>query len=224
MNKFNAKELEKLEWNAKNHHPQEIRATTIGGGGKVGKEFHLIMQQIGLGLPVEPFLKQYPQIAKWVEVVKPFLELPGAKQWNANLQYFYKKQLVHANYDLIIYQNNQAIGMDWTIQRPPNFEGLENSFHTQLRLFLLQHRTQLPPEQINLVYLFANQPDVYQFTYSHSSHLGFKHRLESILGQFAEEEIHQEIEQESLNILHQKWVRGEITIKEYFDAIPEVEL
>ncbi len=118
MNGFNPSLLEKLEWENKNAGKNNIRTTPISQGEKLGSEFHLIMQQIGLGLAVEPFLKAYPQIGKWVVAVKPFLNIPGSKQWNAEAQYLYKSQLVHANYDLIIYQDMQVIGMDWTIQKP----------------------------------------------------------------------------------------------------------
>ncbi|MBW4632980.1 MAG: hypothetical protein KME30_14085 [Iphinoe sp. HA4291-MV1] len=63
---------------------------------KLGSEFHLIMQQIGLGLPVELFFKAYPQIDKWIEAAKPFLDIPGSKQWNTEAQYLFLK----LNYEL----------------------------------------------------------------------------------------------------------------------------
>lgn len=226
MNRFNANKLSELEKN-KNPYPTEIISEPLDSI-KLGSQFNLIMTQIGLGLPVEPFLIQYPKIAEWVKLANPFLQLPGTKQWDAELQCFYKKQLLEANYDLIIYQDNQVIGIDWTIQKSSNFRYLENSFLTQLRLFLLRNRTQLAHEQVNLVYLFVNKPDIYQFTYSQNQHLAFKERLESILTQFAEEEVQEDIqhedEQSNLEMLHQKWLKGEITVKDYFDAIPEVEL
>ncbi|MBW4567420.1 MAG: hypothetical protein KME31_05195 [Tolypothrix carrinoi HA7290-LM1] len=224
MDRFNPSLLEKLECESKSSGKNTIRTSPISQGEKLGGKFHIIMQQIGLGLPVEPFLKAYPQLGKWVKVLLPFLEIPGNKQWNAEAQYLYKSQLVHANYDLIIYQEQQVIALDWTIQKPSNFQSLENSFHTQLRLFLLYEKTQLPAEKINLIYLFVNTADIYQFTYSEVKHIAFKERLLSIITQFAVEEIQQEVEQESLEIIHHKWMNREITTKEYLDAIPEVEL
>lgn len=226
MNRFNANKLSELEKN-KNSHTTGI-ISEPSDSIKFGSQFNLIMKQIGLGLPVEPFLIQYPQIAEWVKLANPFLQLPGTKQWDAELQCFYKKQLLEANYDLIIYQNNQVIGIDWTIQKSSNFRYLENSLLTQLRLFLLCIITKLPYEQVNLVYVFVNKPDIYQFAYSQNQHLAFKERLESILAQFTEEEVQEYIqhedEQVNLEMLHQKWLKGEITVKDYFDAIPEVEL
>lgn len=224
MDRFNPSLLEKLEYKSKNFDKNTVSTPPISQGEKLGGEFHIIMQQIGLGVPVEPFLEAYPQLGKWVEVLLPFLEIPGNKQWNAEAQYLYKSQLIYANYDLIIYQDKQVIGLDWTIQKPSNFQSLENSFHTQLRLFLLHDKTQLPAEKINLIYLFVNTGDVYQFTYSEVKHLVFKERLLSIITQFAVEEIQQKFEQESLEIIHHKWMNREITTEEYLDAIPEIEL
>ncbi len=229
MNRFNPSLLEKLEWENKNSSKNNIRTTPISQGEKLGGEFHLIMQQIGLGLPVELFLKAYPQIDKWVEAAKPFLDIPGSKQWNASAQYLYKSQLLYANYDLIIHQEKQIIGLDWTIQKPSKFQLLENSFHTQLRLFLLYEKTQLSAEDISLVYLFVNTGDVYQFTYSKEKHLAFKERLEATLLPFlAEVEDFPKETSSSYTLTpqeaHDKWLAKEISTEEYLAAIPEVEL
>ncbi|MDM9383529.1 hypothetical protein QUB80_22845 [Chlorogloeopsis sp. ULAP01] len=223
MNKFNPIQLENIEQESKNSKVN-TRLIPISPGEKLGGEFHLIMQQIGLGLPVEPLLEAYPQIDKWVKAVKPFLEIPGSKEWNAEVQYLYKLQLLHANYDLIIYQDKQVIGIDWTIQKLSNFQVLENSLNTQLRLFLLHEKTQLPPEHINLIYLFVNTDNIYQFTYSQVKNQVFKERLLSILKQFFVEDIAEETQQEDLEIIHQRWMNKEISTQEYLDAIPEVEL
>ncbi|NMF65956.1 hypothetical protein DP113_33840 (plasmid) [Brasilonema octagenarum UFV-E1] len=229
MNRFNPSLLEKLEWENKKISKNNIRTTPISQGEKLGGEFHLIMQQIGLGLPVELFLKAYPQIDKWVEVAKPFLDIPGSKQWNTEAQYLYKSQLLYANYDLIIYQEKQVIGLDWTIQKTSNFQLLENSFHTQLRLFLLHERTQLSASEISLVYLFVNTGDVYQFTYSKEKHQAFKERLEATLLPFlAEVEDFPKQTSSSCTLTpqeaHDKWLAKEISAEEYLAAIPEVEL
>lgn len=102
MNRFNYIALEIVEHNPEcllsNHSHQSIRSKSEVAGG----QFHLIMQQIGLGLPVEPFLKEYPQITSWVERVKPFLIIPGSKQWSAQLQYLYHNTLLYSECDLVI--------------------------------------------------------------------------------------------------------------------------
>ena len=87
MNRFNYKLLEIVEKNselAESKISQSIRSESE----IAGSQFHLIMQQIGLGLPVKTFLKEYPQIANWVDRVKPFLNIPGSKQWIAQPSIF----------------------------------------------------------------------------------------------------------------------------------------
>ncbi|MEH1869897.1 hypothetical protein [Nostoc sp.] len=107
MNRFNHKTLELAE-----HHPDCLSTKnysnlTVKSESEVaGGQFHLVMQQIGLGLPVEPFLKEYPQINNWVDKVKPFLNILGNKQWNAQLQYLYHDILLYSECDLIIYGEN----------------------------------------------------------------------------------------------------------------------
>jgi hypothetical protein len=53
----------------------------------LGKQFHLIMQQIGMGLSVEPLLNNSPQLKAWVEKVQSIISTPAiAKNWNVSLQ------------------------------------------------------------------------------------------------------------------------------------------
>ncbi|MBD2772026.1 hypothetical protein [Iningainema tapete] len=229
MNRFNHQLLEILEENpefAEAKYSHYIR----GNSEIAGSQFNLIMQQIGLGLPVEPFLKAYPQIANWVDKVKPFLNLPGSKQWNAELQYYYQSNIIYSQYDLVIYAENQVIGFDWTIQKPTKFEMLESRYQTQLRLFLLQQKTTLNYDAISLIYLFVNSDDfpIYQFTYSKARHTAFKERLERTLAPFTEQAGKETVSDKTLLEKHnenlQKLFRQEITGEEYLATIPEVEI
>lgn len=113
MNRFNHKTLELAE-----HHPEGLSTInyynlTVKSESEVaGSQFHLVMQQIGLGLAVEPLLKEYPQINNWVDKVKPFINILGNKQWSAQLQYLYHDILLYSECDLIIYGENQVVGFD----------------------------------------------------------------------------------------------------------------
>ncbi len=227
MNRFNHKTLELVEQNPECLSTINYRNLTVKSESEVaGGQFHLIMQQIGLGLPVEALLKAYPQINNWVDKVKPFLNIPGNKQWNAQLQYLYHGILLYSECDLIIYGENQVVGFDWTIQKPLKFEIIESKWQTQLRLFLLYEQTGIPLEQISLVYLFVNTDSIYQFTYSEDKHLNFKARLEETLAPFVEDDkekkllTHKMTPQEA----HDKWLAKEISTMEYLAAIPEVEI
>ena len=230
MNGFNHKALEIVECNPQclplNYSYLTIRSKSEVAGG----QFHLIMQQIGLGLPVEPFLKEYPQIANWVNKVKPFLNTPGSKQWNAQFQYLYQDILLYSEYDLIVYGENQVVGFDWTIQKPSKFEVLENKWQTQLRLFILHGQTGMPLEQVSLVYLFVNTDSIYQFNYSEEKHLAFKERLEKTLAPFTSNSATISDKQTSSTPqmtpqeAHDKWLAREMSTEEYLAAIPEVEI
>ncbi|MHC5776031.1 hypothetical protein [Nostoc sp.] len=227
MNRFNHKTLELAE-----HHPECLSTKnysnlTVKSESEVaGGQFHLVMQQIGLGLPVEPFLKEYPQINNWVDKVKPFLNILGNKQWSAQIQYLYHDILLYSECDLIIYGENQVVGFDWTIQKPLKFEILESKWQTQLRLFLLHEKTGMPLEQISLVYLFINTDSIYQFTYSEKKHLAFKERLEETLAPFIGDNNEKKHLADKITPqeAHDKWLAREISTTEYLAAIPEVEL
>ena len=228
MNRFNYKLLEIVEKNSELTE-SKISQSIRSEAEIAGSQFHLIMQQIGLGLPVKTFLKEYPQIANWVDRVKPFLNIPGSKQWIAQLQLLYHNNLLYSDYDLVVYGEDQVIGFDWTIQKPPKFEILENKWQTQLKLFLLHNKTCVPLDQISLVYLFVNTGDIYQFTYSKDKHLAFKERLEATLAPFVSEtETCPTKQANSTHIspqeAHDKWMAREISSEEYLAAIPEVEI
>ncbi|MBR8839136.1 MAG: hypothetical protein DSM106950_35335 [Stigonema ocellatum SAG 48.90 = DSM 106950] len=230
MNRFNHKILEIIEKNPAYFKSFPFVITTRSESEIAGSHFHLIMQQIGLGLLVEPFLKESCQIANWVDKVKPFLVIPGSKQWNAQLQYLYHQNLLYSKYDLVVYGENQVIGFDWTILKPPKFDVLENKWQTQLRLFLLHEQAEMPLEQISLIYLFVNAESIYQFTYSEEKYLAFKERLETTLAPFitnAESLSSKQINSSfkvSPQEAHDKWLTKEISTEEYLAAIPEVEI
>ncbi|KAB8314265.1 hypothetical protein SD81_037610 [Tolypothrix campylonemoides VB511288] len=229
MNRFNHQLLEIFEKNPDFAEAKYL--SNIRDNSEIaGSQFHLIMQQIGLGLPVEPFLERYPQIASWVDKVKPFLNLPGSKEWNAELQYYYQSNMIYSQYDLVVYGENQVIGFDWTIQKPTKFETLEEKYQTQLRLFLLHQKTVLRYDSVSLIYLFVNSDDfpIYQFTYSKARHTAFKERLERTLAPFTEQAGKETVSDKTLLEKHnenlQKLFRQEITGEEYLATIPEVEI
>ncbi|KYC40910.1 hypothetical protein WA1_25175 [Scytonema hofmannii PCC 7110] len=108
-----------------------------------GERFHLLIQQMGLGLNVDPLLKCYPQMKEWVEKLKPIIGIPASsKRWEAVLQKLIGENLLLAQYNLIIETGEQAIGIDWSISRNRKHEHLEQCWHTQLNLnFVSRKRT-----------------------------------------------------------------------------------
>ncbi|URD53484.1 PD-(D/E)XK nuclease family protein [Chroococcidiopsis sp. CCNUC1] len=200
----------------------------------LSKQFHLIMQQIGMGLSVEPLLNNSPQIKEWVEKVQPIISIPAiAKSWNASLQKLISNNLLVAQYDLILEKEERLIAIDWSIQaRPFSYHQLLESWQTQLRLFLLLENSSFAPEQIGISYLLVNSKDIpiYHFGYSKQQHEEFQQKLESILSKLPETEKNvsptalSEFERDASELKIEKFLNGELTTQEYLATVPEVEI
>lgn len=200
----------------------------------LGKQFHLIMQQLGMGLSVEPLLNNSPQIKEWVEKIQPIINTPAiAKNWNVSLQKLINNNLLVAQYDLILEREERLIAIDWSIQhRPLSYQYLLKSWQTRLRLFLLLENSSFSPEQIGISYLLVNSREapIYHFGYSRQQHEEFKQKLESILSKLPETEKNVppaalsefDIDASDLNL--KKFLNNELTTQEYLATVPEVEI
>lgn len=210
---------------------------TPGFGERVNilsQQFHLIMQQIGMGLSVEPLLNNYPQLEEWVEKVQPIISTPAiAKSWNVSLQKLTNNNLLVAQYDLILEREERLIAIDWSVQhRPPSYQQLLESWQTQLRLFLLLENSSFAPEQIGISYLLVNSKSapIYHFAYSRQQHERFKQKLESILSKLPKTEKDvvpaalSEFERDPSELNLEKFLNGELTTQEYLATVPEVEI
>ncbi|MDF5729084.1 MAG: PD-(D/E)XK nuclease family protein [Rhizonema sp. PD38] len=200
---------------------------------RVGRQFHLLMQQLMMGLPVEPFLEAYPEMAHWVEQLYPIISIPTQKQCNVNKGKLIGEWYLVAHYDLLVEEKEKVIAVDWKTGKyiPDN---LEDSWQTQLRLFLLTETQNVPIENISIIYCFVNEdefPCLYQFNYSIELHEAFIERLSMTLSklptssnnkQFNDSDLPVETSEYSLNL--QKLFSGEITATEYLATIPEVEI
>lgn len=184
-----------------------------------GKRFHLLMQQIGLGISVDNLLAEYPYLRKWVNTANKYTQIPGSKQWNVNLSHEFNRLYLIENYDFIVSNNDKVIAVDWTISKPQNFDDLQYSWKTQLRLFLLYATRNIPCENISLVYVFANCETVYQCLYSDKQHQENQQKLQLIIPDQSLEE-----ENNSPLKVHEDWLAGNISTQEYIEAIPEVEI
>ncbi|PSM47381.1 hypothetical protein C7Y66_20065 [Chroococcidiopsis sp. CCALA 051] len=201
----------------------------------LSKQFYLIMQQIGMGLSVEPLLNNSPQLKAWVEKVQPIINAPAiAKSWNVSLQKLINNNLLVAQYDLILERKEQLIAIAWSIQdRPLSYHQLLKSWQTQLRLFLLLENSSFAPEQISISYLLVNTKSapIYHFEYSRQQHEEFQQRLEGILSQLPETEKNMvpaalsEFDDDAASELKiEKFLNGELTTQEYLATVPEVEI
>ncbi|WP_017654849.1 PD-(D/E)XK nuclease family protein [Fortiea contorta] len=242
MNQLNYELLELLEKNTQKSQqyfveqkfpPHYSENTTQQN---LGRQFHLLMQQLMMELPVEPFLTAYPKMAHWISQLQLIINIPSeSKQYNVNLQKLIFDTFITAKYDLLIESGEKIIAVDWTseryIQQPEN---LEKSWQTQLRLFLLAETQQITPDNISIIYCFVNEDDystIYQFGYSQEKHDAFIERLAMTLSKLpsiinstnhSESSAENSINEHELNL--QKFLKREITATEYLTTVPEVKI
>ena len=198
------------------------------------EKFQMVLQQLFMGLPVEPLLQPYPEIADWVDQLLPIISVPShTKQVNALRQQLIQRALIVAQYDLLLldYEKAIAINLPSSCNIPPA-RHLENTWKTQLQLFLLAQTEEIPPGNISLIYCFfhwGKSPTLYQFSYTQEKYDVFNLRLEMALSNLpialvndSEDSFASPIAPVEINL--QKFLDGEMTTYEYLESIPEVEM
>lgn len=238
MNQIDYKQLEILATDPEKFpefEPESIYTPGFCDGVNIlSQQFHLIMQQIGMGLSVEPLLNNSPQLKAWVEKVQPIISTHAiAKSWNISLQKPIDNNLLVAQYDLIIEREERLIAINWSIQScPQNYQQLLESWQTQLRLFLLLENSNFSPEQIGISYLLVNAKSapIYHFEYSRQQHEEFQQKLAGILSKLPKSEKDvasttlSEFDENASELNLKKFLNGELTTQEYLATVPEVEI
>lgn len=151
---------------------------------QLGSNFHLLMQQMDLGLDVSVLARSDRQLQKWL---KAFNESPPTmiegdrlcehrRTWeiccpaklDQDLDSDFKDSgdrhqayfVLTAIYDLLILGKEQAQILDWkTHQKAIAQSQLEHNWQTRLYLYLLAKTTNFEPEQLSMTYWFANGAD-----------------------------------------------------------------
>ncbi|MBE9017560.1 hypothetical protein IQ272_15720 [Chroococcidiopsidales cyanobacterium LEGE 13417] len=198
------------------------------------ERFGLVLQQLLMGLPVEPLLQAYPKIAGWIDRVLPIASVPArTKQVNTWRQKLIQGALIIAHYDLLILGDQKAIVVNWRSDRNiPRSGQLENSWEAQLQLFLLTETEEILPNNVSLIYCFFDSgkyPTLNRFSYDREKYDAFKQRLEMALSNLpsnliddSDYSFHQPIDEAEINL--QRLFDGEITAHEYLELISEVEI
>ena len=184
-----------------------------------GAQFHLVMRQMGLGIPVDELLATHPQFKRWVDAAFPYTQIPGNKRWNVDLCHKFNDVYLIENYDFIVSNDDKTIAINWTIGEPQ--DTLEKLWKTQLRLFLLQENTGVKCENISLIYLFANSETMSQCCYSDRQHEENKQKLNTIIPPIKSQI---QAKNDLVAEIHTGWLAGNVNTQEYLNAIPEVEL
>ncbi|PSR18457.1 PD-(D/E)XK nuclease family protein [filamentous cyanobacterium CCP3] len=130
-----------------------------------GTQFHQVMQQRELGLPVEDFLKADAALDEAVQgllTAAPDLFAPQCdrfRQSEHRRTLAFNGYLLTAIYDLLLLEPNRGQIIDWkTYQQPSTQAQLAKAWQTRLYLYLLVETSDLTPEQVSMTYWFVAPP------------------------------------------------------------------
>jgi hypothetical protein len=157
-----------------------------------GSQFHLLMQQRELGLPIEAFLNREQELALQSLLSNaPEIANCEAGIWREaehERTLMLGEYLLTVIYDLLICYPQSAQIFDWkTYLKPEKPELLAQNWQTRLYLYLLAATSDYAPEQISLTYWFVrNNPQSLTFTYSQSQHEQTRKDLRELLGRLGD--------------------------------------
>jgi PD-(D/E)XK nuclease superfamily len=160
---------------------------------QLGSDFHLLMHQGELGLPIAPILARSPQLNTWVQAMHqtaPTLFETDAQTWRESEHVRTLKidnYLFTAIYDLVILQPEHADIIDWKTYPLPKYKkDLDLEWQTRLYLYLLAETTDYSPKQIAFTYWFIQstpQPKSVKIGYTLKQHRQTKTDLLALLNQ-----------------------------------------
>jgi len=171
-----------------------------------GSQFHLLMQQQALNLPVAAIAGANQDMAASMAalaVVAPEVFEASATPWteaknSSDLEPFrqsehrrtlaFNNYLLTVIYDQLVLTPKQGQIFDWkTHQKPPKKDRLQKDWQTRLYLYVLCETTELAPEQLSMTYWFVRlsqgeqaQPSAYRFDYSAAQHQQTEQDLQAL--------------------------------------------
>lgn len=171
-----------------------------------GNQFHLLMQQRELGLPIESLLEEdeelHHSIAALVRTVPELLtnDSQSFREAEHCRTLSFQNYLLTVIYDLLILKEDKAQIFDWkTYLLPENRGKIARNWQTRLYPYVLAETSSYLPEQISLTYWFVKlptQPQHLTFHYSQAQHektrqdlIHFLTQLEGWLQDYREDNI-----------------------------------
>jgi len=161
-----------------------------------GSQFHLLMQQRELGLPIESLILENQEMLhcfnNFSQAASEILNLNAQddiilRQAEHNRSLNFKGYILTAIYDLLIAKNEQAQIFDWkTYRYPENKNKLAQNWQTRLYLYLLVETSKYLPETVSMTYCFIqpkskNLPYKLTFSYNQQAHKKTEQDLQKIL-------------------------------------------
>ena len=147
---------------------------------QLGSDFHLLMHQRELGLPIEPILARSPQLNTWMEAMlqtAPELFQTDDRTWRESEHVRtleINNYLFTAIYDLVILQPDRADIIDWKTYPLPRYKkDLDLEWQTRLYLYILAETSEYLPKQIAFTYWFIQstpQPKSVKISYTLKQH------------------------------------------------------
>ena len=127
-----------------------------------GQQFHLILQQWLLDLPVQPIVAAEPHLEARFQAFQAAADTivaPGTRLPEHDRSLLWGDYLLMGRYDLLVLGADYAHILDWkTYAQPRQPADLIRHWQTRLYCFLLAETSAYPPEAIALIYWFF-QPD-----------------------------------------------------------------
>lgn len=156
-----------------------------------GSLFHLLMQQIHLGLPLDSLLIENQELKNSVEALME----ETSEIWQSNNQIIreaehyrslnYEGYLLTVIYDLLVCYPDKAIIFDWkTYLQPTNSKKLAKNWQTRLYLYVLAETSNYQPEDISMTYWFVklpHKPQSITFQYNKRKHKQTQKDLNNLL-------------------------------------------
>ncbi len=162
-----------------------------------GKNFHQLVQQWVLGLPLEMTLDQnldpveanlLASLKKLIDTV-PALHLPPSqRQAEHQKTLLVEDVLLTVVYDLLVLTPTKGEILDWkTYAQPQKPQKLNHHWQTKLYLYVLAEVSQYQPEQLSMTYWFVQSSEEvkhYTIPYSQAQHQATQRELTDLLAQF----------------------------------------
>ncbi|MGD1805179.1 PD-(D/E)XK nuclease family protein [Dapis sp. BLCC M126] len=161
-----------------------------------GSQFHLLMQQRELGLPIEPLMLENQEMQhcfnNFSQAASEILEPETQnniilRQAEHNRSLNFNLYILTVIYDLLIAENQQAQIFDWkTYSHPQNKKKLAQNWQTRLYLYTLVETSKYLPETISMTYWFIQPksqslPYKLKFYYNQQAHIKTEQDLQQIL-------------------------------------------
>jgi hypothetical protein len=159
---------------------------------QLGSDFHLLMQQRELGLPIAPILERAPQQQTWMQAIlttaPELFQSDEPETWRESEHVrtlAIDNYLFTVIYDLVILQPDRANIIDWkTYPLPKNKKELDRDWQTRLYAYVLAETSDYLPKQIAFTYWFIQsspQPKSVRIAYTLKQHQQTKSDLHDLL-------------------------------------------